>query len=448
MDSRYPITVQRAMLMLPLYVVMSARVRGEISPDVLSAGLEQARQRHFLLGSRVEFENDGTAYLTRKGAPGFELEVIEAADDRHWERIVRHHLATPFDLEEGPLVRFSLVQADSVSHLVICAHHVICDGISLGFLIRDILTYCGNPSAELPTLAIPPRVTQETASTPLKVPALRRWIISKIKGAWDAKGIRFDRARRQSMLRRYFEENNAIQVDNVELSPHETSCLVSRCRKERVTVNSAIWAAFLTAQHLTLPKERIHATAGLARNLRPLMRPDLTDFFGFFAASMTLQLPFKPNLAFWKMARNIHERIRRRLDAENPFQMLILEHVHPTLVDSMYFQKLGFIDEKLSRKMLKLAHWHRLYYGCAITNVGRLNIPEEYGHLNLEAVQGPAVYSDVNEKTVGITTAAGRLSISMTTNGLQVTQQDASQLLYLARSTLLKNSITDSEHQG
>ena len=250
------------------------------------------------------------------------------------------------------------------------------------------------------------------------------------------------------MLHRYFEENSAIQVGNVELSQHETSCLVSRCRKERVTVNSALWAAFLTAQHLTLPKTSIHVTAGLARNLRPLLRPDPADSFGFFAASVTLQLPFKPDLPFWHMARKVHDRIRRRLDAENPFQMLILEHVHPTLVDSMYFQKLGFIDERLSQKMLKLAHWHKLYYGCAITNVGRLNIPEQYGHLNLEAVQGPVVYSDVNEKTVGITTAAGRLSVSMTTNGLQVSGQDASRLLSVARDTLLENCTSGPEHQA
>ena len=175
------------------------------------------------------------------------------------------------------------------------------------------------------------------------------------------------------------------------------------------------------------------------------MLPEVADSFGFFAASMTFRLPFQSKLPFWKMALKVHSRIRRSLDAENPFQLLVMELVHPTLADSLYFQKMGYINERLSHKMLKLAHWHKLYYGCAITNVGRLNIPDQYGPLNLEAVHGPVVYSDVNEKTVGVVTVAERLSISMTSSGLQITEQDASKILFLVRNTLLDNCNADDK---
>ena len=157
------------------------------------------------------------------------------------------------------------------------------------------------------------------------------------------------------------------------------------------------------------------------------------------ASSMTFRLSYKLHLPFWKMADKVHRHISRRLKAENPFQLLIMELVHPTLVDSLYFQKLGFIDERLSRKMLKLAHWHKTYYGCAITNVGRLDIPLNYGHLKLEALYGPVVYSDVNEKTVGVTTVDDCLSMSMTCNGHQVSARDASRLIEVARGFLLDN---------
>ncbi len=438
-NARYPIIVQRSMLMLPMYVVMTARIRGRLNPASLSNALEQLRERHFLLGTRVTFEPDGTAFLLREGTPAFALDEITATDEHHWERVVREHLATPFDLEQGPLARFSLIQSESFSQLIVCAHHVICDGISLGFLIRDILTICGGQDSALEGLPMPPRVTQQTTTMPLKINGLRRWLISKIRKAWDKKNIHFDREQHASMLQRYFQINDEIQLGSVELSQAETSHLVSRCRAEQVTVNSAIWAALLDAQHKTLPRRKIHATAGLARNLRPFMRPEVTDDFGFFAASMTFQLPFKPDTTFWSMARHVHQHIRRRLDAENPFQLLIMELVHPTLADSLYFQKLGFIDQRLSRKMLKLAHWHKLYYGCAITNVGRLDMPEHFGPLTLEAVHGPIVYSDVNEKTIGTATVANRLTISMTSNGHQVSTQDAAEILSRMRKNLIDN---------
>ena len=417
------------MLMLPMYVCMAARVRGRVSADTLRGALEQVQRRHFLLGTRVGVAEDQTAYLTAEGCPDLPLEVIQAEDDERWKHVVQRYLATPFSIERGPLARFALVTRETTSHVVVCAHHVICDGISLGFLLRDILTVCGSPRTELEPLPVPPRVTQETASTPLEIPRLRRWIISKVWHAWDSKNIRFDASARDAMLERFFATNDDIHLQTGELSTSETDRLVARCREEGVTVNSALWTAVLAAQHQVLPQKRIHGTQGLARSLRPLLRPEVGDGFGFFAASMTFELEYRPDLPFWEMARRAHSRIQRYLEKENPFEQLILEIVHPGLVDSLYFQKLGFIDERLSRKMLRLARWHREYYGCAITNVGRLDITDSYGDLSLEAVHGPVVYSDVNEKTVGVATAAGRLTLSMTTDGHRTPPESASRVL-------------------
>lgn len=438
-EMRYPITVQRAMLMLPMYVVMTARVQGEISAEILRNAIEQVRHRHFLLGTRVEFNTDQTADLVRANFREFPLDIIQAENDRRWQDLVKKYLATPFRLESGPLARFALVAGETSSHLIISAHHVICDGISLGYLLRDILTVCGSPLKKLDTLPVPPRVTQETAITPLRIFWLRRWIISKVWQTWDKKNIRFDAAMRDSMLERYFATNNQIQLHIGELTVSETDRLVARCRSEGVTVNSALWGAVLAAQYQFLTPKKIHSTVGLARSLRPLLRPKVKDSFGFFAASMTFHLAYEPNLSFWHMVRKAHTRIYKRLKKENPFQQLILEIVHPGLVDSLYFQKYGFINEYLSQKMLKLAHWENEFYGCAITNVGRLDIPNTYGALSVDAIFGPVVYSDVNEKTIGAATVAGRLTLSMTTDGNRIQSAPASQVLEESLEHLRRN---------
>ena len=438
-DIRYPITVQRAMLMLPMYVVMTARVHGQISTEVLRNALEQVRHRHFLLGTRVGFNIDQTAYLTSANVSEFPVEVIQTKDDNRWQRLVEQYLATPFSLETRPLARFALVEGETSSHLIASAHHVICDGISLGYLMRDILTVCGSPLTTLEPLPVPPRVTQETAIEPLRISWLRRWIVSKVWQVWERKNIQFDTAKRDAMLERYFTANDEIDFHAGELSVPETDRLVARCHDEGVTVNSAVWVAVLSAQHRFLPRKRIHRTAGLARSLRPLLQPKVEDSFGFFAASMTFKLPYEPDLTFWNMVRKAHKQIHQRLKKENPFQQLILEIVHPGLVDSLYFQKLGFIDENLSRRMLKVAHWHKEFYGCAITNVGRLNIPHIYGALTIEAVHGPVVYSDVNEKTIGVATVAGRLTLSMTTDGHRIPFAKASRVLIEALQQLRAN---------
>ena len=77
--------------------------------------------------------------------------------------------------------------------------------------------------------------------------------------------------------------------------------------------------------------------------------------------------------------------------------------------------------------------------GCAVTNVGRLNIPHIYGELAVEAVHGPVVYSDVNEKTIGVAAVAGRLTLSMTTDGHRIPFATASRVLTDALQQLRAN---------
>ena len=72
--------------------------------------------------------------------------------------------------------------------------------------------------------------------------------------------------------------------------------------------------------------------------------------------------------------------------------------------------------------------WNRVNFGAAITNVGRIDIPTSYGDLTLDAVYGPFVYSDVNEKTVGVLTVGNRMTFAMSHNMDVVDTDTASEL--------------------
>jgi hypothetical protein len=69
---------------------------------------------------------------------------------------------------------------------------------------------------------------------------------------------------------------------------------------------------------------------------------------------------------------------------------------------------------QLSDKLVQQMNWQGTSYGYAITNVGRMNIPTTYGQYQLKAVYGPFVYSDVNEKTVGVITVGDKITFLMT----------------------------------
>ncbi|GII85371.1 hypothetical protein Ssi03_33610 [Sphaerisporangium siamense] len=104
------------------------RFDGSHAPDpaVLAEACARVVERHPLLGRAVR-EHDGVPHLVPATRPP-SMETGESV-----EEAVRR----PFDLENGPLVRFTLV-GDT---LVIVAHHLVFDGGSKDILVADLAAF-------------------------------------------------------------------------------------------------------------------------------------------------------------------------------------------------------------------------------------------------------------------------------------------------------------------
>lgn len=95
-------------------------------PAVLATACASVVERHPLLGRAVR-EHDGVPHLVPAARPP-SLETGESVEEA---------VARPFDLENGPLVRFTLV-GDT---LVIVAHHLVFDGGSKDILVADLAAF-------------------------------------------------------------------------------------------------------------------------------------------------------------------------------------------------------------------------------------------------------------------------------------------------------------------
>lgn len=216
-----------------------------------------------------------------------------------------------------------------------------------------------------------------------------------------------------------------------------TTALVSRCREEKVTVNTALWTAFLAAQHDVQDAVKPHQLrSALAVNTRDKLTVPVGEAFGFYASSLTVRLKYTPRRSFWENARPLHRKIRISLEKTNIFRMLTAELLSPTLLDSLYFAKYGVIENKMPNRLLKRMGWDRITYGYAITNAGRMDIPTVYGPLLLDAVYGPSFYSDVEEKIIGVITVGGRISFMLTYNETIVSTDNAKKIRDMAMNHL------------
>ncbi|MCG3210693.1 MAG: hypothetical protein FOGNACKC_04324 [Anaerolineae bacterium] len=344
---------ERVLLMLPLNVVMVAKIRGSIDVERLTAILDGLRKRHALLVVRVVIDEKNNAWYVTEGVPEFTVTTIPRQTEEQCLQVAVKEWQISFPIETGPLVRFSLLHSSDRTDLVICAHHAICDGISLTYLIRDILRQLAEPDRAAEILPEPPAITRDTVPSPPPSNLIAKGVIGVFNKLWARQNISFNSDDLKQLHQVFWEQNRAAGLLAWEISVAETKALVSRCRAENVTINTALWTTFLAAQHdVQGDAEPYRPSAGLAVSTRDKLNVPVGEAFGFYAASLTTQLRYEPHRTFWDSARIFHEKIKDSLAQTNIFRSLSAELLAPTLLDSLYFSKYGLIKSRLSDKLV------------------------------------------------------------------------------------------------
>jgi thioesterase domain-containing protein len=138
--------------------------RGELNVDLLAAAFTQAVRRHEMLRTTFAMVDGNLAQIIGKpytvALPVKDLQhVPDAATSAEAGTLIRQHAAHRMDLRNGPLLVLKLLKFAPQHHLLLVTmHHIICDGISLGILLRDIAVFyealVEGKQAQLPELPI------------------------------------------------------------------------------------------------------------------------------------------------------------------------------------------------------------------------------------------------------------------------------------------------------
>ncbi len=139
----------------------SLALDGTVDAAIVQTVLLALVERHEAL--RATFGPDGTQMLigARADLVLDRLDLRGSGPDAAQARLAdlrRLAVETPFDLERGPLVRAALATVSDEEHeLILTAHHIVCDGWSLGVLSRDFASLYravrdGRPAELMPAL--------------------------------------------------------------------------------------------------------------------------------------------------------------------------------------------------------------------------------------------------------------------------------------------------------
>ncbi|WP_054886199.1 non-ribosomal peptide synthetase [Pseudomonas sp. NBRC 111130] len=117
------------------------RLRGKLDHDRLQGAFDALIERHEAL--RTVFQVDGEQPLQRVlAAEPLALRHVDlgTAGEAELARQVEDEVSRPFDLLNGPLLRASLFRLGQDEYvLVVCMHHIVCDGWSMDVMVREFV---------------------------------------------------------------------------------------------------------------------------------------------------------------------------------------------------------------------------------------------------------------------------------------------------------------------
>ncbi|KAL3458986.1 putative nonribosomal peptide synthase [Aspergillus heterothallicus] len=139
------------------------RIRGELQLHALEAALSTIEERHETLRTTFEHRDGQNIQVVHPFAhrPLRVVEVPSAAGEEGLLGALKEEQSTPFDLQVHPGWRPLVLRQNKRSHILsIVIHHIICDGWSVGVLLKELSTlysaalHGSSIHAQLPPLPI------------------------------------------------------------------------------------------------------------------------------------------------------------------------------------------------------------------------------------------------------------------------------------------------------
>ena len=347
-------------------VATISRIRGDLSETTLRQALKLLQSRHPQLRARIVGKKKKLRFQTDEGIE-IPLKIINKFTSEQFREVVNEELNQKFDSRRG-LLRTILVRCSNETqlvYLITISHHAICDALSLVHLHSEILTYCQQPeTTPIPLPFLPPPEALFplwTRGVQAKLGSIFLILRLFVQKAWYRPKTLGIEAHAPISERR-------CHILHEQLEPELTQALITSCKRQRVTVQGALNAALLLAARdkIVSRKKKINVSCQTFANIRKyLWLPIANENLSCLASELLSAHKINPNTSFWELARDVKRKIDRGIERQDLFYILL--------------------NSKLLTKYI-LANPHQVATTVAVSNLGLLDIPSDYGHYQLEEI--------------------------------------------------------------
>jgi NRPS condensation-like uncharacterized protein len=412
--------------------VVIAHLSISLQENDVRKALDILSKRHPLLQTRIEIHNN-VPFFVSDNVPPIPLRILPRRDETHWIEEAEHECNTVLPSDTGPMIRTVLLTSPEATDVLVRFHHVIGDGMSGMYLMRDLLDLCVKISQEAnPALNPLPQRPPIEHLLPPGAKGFNDFIKTSSLIGKQLYNIAIQRPKKIPCDDASAAAPCVTHILHNSCSPEITRSLLEKCRQESATVHGAVCTALLKAVAQYIAKRNDHTgaiTVGCmsAVDMRRFLHPPLGEEVGLYASMVITSHKISPYTEFWNLSREVTESIHRSIGKGEPFVFISLlkRLVPPNAPPSDVAKRASEI------------------YPAAIlvTNLGRLHIEEKYDHLKCRAIHFAVSNKAVPDiYNAALLTHHGRLFINFSYNSPLLSDEHATAIahdaLHILRSTI------------
>ncbi|MBC3209856.1 amino acid adenylation domain-containing protein [Pseudomonas sp. SWRI111] len=342
------------------HIPTALRLHGPLDQPALQRSFDTLIERHESLRTQFLQDADGTRQsILAPFSLAIETHSLAAnSDDAALKARVEAEISRPFDLQQGPLLRATLLQLSADDHvLVLVQHHIVSDGWSMQLMVDELIAlyaaYSRGDTPQLPALAIQyadyalwQRQWMEAGERERQ---LDYWL-ARLGGEQPLLELPLDRPRpaTQSLRGGRFE---------LALDGALSDALNEVARREGVTLFMLLLASFQTLLHRYSGQNDIRVGVPVAnRN-----RVETEGLIGFFVNTQVMRADVSGGVRFSDLLQQVRQAALGAQDHQDlPFEQLV-EVLQPerSLSHSPLFQVM-FNHQAKARRTSALAQLHSL----------------------------------------------------------------------------------------
>jgi amino acid adenylation domain-containing protein len=304
----------------------AVKIAGDLDINALQQALSEIVHRHEILRTSIQTVN-GTPIQVIHPQVTTSINVVDLqqllAPERETllEQQIQLEASIPFNLENAPLIRCSLLQISAREYvLLLTMHHIVSDGWSMGIFISELSSlypaFCaGEPSPlpELPLQYADFAVWQRQWLSGVVLETQLNYWRSQLQGSPELLQLPTDRPR--PVVQAYDGRTQSF-----ELNQDLTQKLQSLSAESGTTLFMTMLAAFVTLLYRYSGQSDILVGTPIAnRN-----RNEIESLIGFFVNTLVLRTNFADNPSFENLLAQVRETTLQAYEHQDvPFEQVV-----------------------------------------------------------------------------------------------------------------------------